>query len=139
MGIARSVAVVVVGVLMMNFIDQILGAVLLQAVAGGPITDQASYLAVFERPLVPAVVVATHGLAAVLSGYVMARLAGGHEVQHAAAAAGLAVIMFLAAPAAPNVMIPPMWVRIAMIAMTPPGMIAGAYVRGQARIIREQS
>ena len=62
MGIARSVAVVVVGVLMMNFIDQILGAVLLQAVAGGPITDQASYLAVFERPLVPAVVVATHDI-----------------------------------------------------------------------------
>ena len=51
----------------------------------------------------------------------------------------LAALFALAAPAAPNVMIPPMWVRVAMMAMTPPGMIAGAYVRGQARIIREQS
>ena len=139
MGIGRSIAVVVVGVLMMNFIDQILGAALLQAVAGGAITDQASYLAVFDRPLVPALVVVTHGLAALLSGYVMGKLAGGRELQHAAAAAGLAVIAFLAAPAAPNMMVPPMWVRMAMIAITPPGMLAGAYVRGQARIAREQS
>jgi hypothetical protein len=69
----------------------------------------------------------------------MGQLAGSHEVQHAAAAAGLAVLAFLAAPAAPNMMVPPIWVRVAMIAVTPPGMLAGAYVRGQARIVREQS
>ena len=139
MSIGRSIAVVVVGVLMMNFIDQILGSALLQAVAGGAITDQASYLAVFDRPLVPAVVVVTHGFAALLSGYVMGKLAGSHEIQHAAVAAGLAVVALLAAGTAPNMMVPPLWVRVAMIAVTPPGMLAGAYVRGQARIVKEQS
>lgn len=134
--VGRSIAVVIVGVLLMNFINQLLGAALLQAVAGGPITDLASYLAVFNRPFVPAVVIVTHGLAALLSGYVMGRLAGAHEVQHAAVAAGLAVIAFLAAPTGPDRMVPPMWVRVAMMAVTPPAMIAGAYVRGQARIIR---
>jgi hypothetical protein len=136
MGIGRSIPVVVVGVLMMNFIDRILGTALLQAVAGGPIRDQAAYLAVFDKPLVPAVVVVTHGLAALLSGYVMGKLAGTHEVQHAAVAAGLAVLASLAAPAAPNMLVPPTWVRVAMIAITPPGMLAGAYVRGQARVAR---
>ena len=135
-GIGRSIAVVVVALLMMNFIDQILGAALLQAVAGGPITDQASFLAVFDRPVVPALVVVTHGFAALLSGYVLGKLAGTHEVQHAAATAGLAILMFLAAQAAPNMMVPPLWVRVAMIAVTPPALIAGAYVRGQARLIR---
>ena len=134
--IGRSIAVVVAALLLMNFIDQILGAALLQAVAGAPITDQASYLAVFNRPFVPAAVVVTHGLAALLSGYVLGKLAGTHEVQHACATAGLAIIAFLAASTAPNMMVPPTWVRVAMIAITPPALIAGAYVRGQARIIR---
>jgi hypothetical protein len=35
-------------------------------------------------------------------------------------------------------MLPPMWVRLAMLAITPPALIGGAYVRGQARMIREE-
>jgi hypothetical protein len=134
--IGRSIAVVLVALLMMNFIDQLLGGILLQALAGAPITDQASFEKAFNRPVVAGLVVVTHAMSALLSGYVLAKLAGSHEVQHAAATAALATVAYLAASAAPNMMVPPMWVRVAMIAVTPPALMAGAYVRGQARIIR---
>lgn len=134
----RSVLVVLVALLMMNFIDQLLGGILLQAVAGAPITDQASFDAAFSRPVVAVLVVVTHAMSAILSGYVLAKLAGSHEVQHAVATAVLATVAFLAASAAPNLMVPPMWVRVAMMAVTPPALIAGAYIRGQARAIRAE-
>lgn len=134
----RSVLVVLVALLMMNFIDQLLGGILLQAVAGAPITDQASFDAAFDRPVVAGLVVVTHAMSALLSGYVLAKLAGSHEVQHAVATAVLATVAALAASAAPNMMVPPMWVRVAMMAVTPPALIAGAYVRGQARAVRAE-
>jgi len=42
------------------------------------------------------------------------------------------------ASATPTVMLPPMWVRLVMLLITPPALVAGAYVRGQARAIREE-
>ena len=136
--IGRSIAVVLVALLMMNFIDQLLGGILLQAMAGAPITDQASFDAAIGRPVVAGLVVVTHAMSALLSGYVLGKLAGSHEVQHAVATAALATVASLAAAAAPNMMVPPMWVRVAMMAVTPPALIAGAYVRGQARSIRAE-
>jgi hypothetical protein len=88
--------------------------------------------------MVLAVTLVTHGFAALLTGYVLAKMAGTREVHHAAAMAGLFTIAMIGASAAPNVMLPPVWVRMAMLAITPPALIAGAYIRGQARIIREE-
>src|SRR4029079_17657660 len=105
---------------------------------GVQIKDEAAYLAVRNRPIVLAVTLVTHGLASLLTGYVLAKLAGTGEVRHAAATAGLFTIAMIGAAAAPNVMLPPIWVRMVMLLITPPALIAGAYVRGQARMIREE-
>jgi hypothetical protein len=88
--------------------------------------------------MVLAIIVATHAVASLLTGYVLAKLAGTHEVQHAAATAAFATLLLIAASITPNVMVPPAWVRLAMAAITPAALIAGAYVRGQARLIREE-
>ena len=108
----------------------------MQALADAPVKDEASYLAIRNRPMVLTVILATHAIASLLTGYVLAKLAGTHEVQHAAATAALATLLLISASATPNVMVPPVWVRLAMAVITPPLLIAGAYVRGQARLIR---
>jgi hypothetical protein len=137
-GIARSILVVVAAVLLLGFIDQTLEQTMVQALANAPIKDEAAYLAIRNRPMVLAIIVATHAVASLLTGYVLAKLAGTHEVQHAAATAAFATLLLIAASITPNVMVPPAWVRLAMAAITPAALIAGAYVRGQARLIREE-
>ena len=134
--VARSIAVVVVALLLLGFIDQTLEQTLVQALAPAPLKDEASYVAIRNRPNVLAIIVATHAVASLLTGYVLARLAGSHEVQHAAATAAIATLLLVSASATPNVMVPPVWVRMAMAVITPAALIAGAYVRGQARVIR---
>ena len=138
-GIGRSVAVVVAGLLILGFIDQTLERTLVMVLAqGAEIKDEAAYLAIRNRTLVLVVTLVTHGFAALLTGYVLAKLAGKSEIQHAAATAGLFTVAMIGASTTPNVMLPPIWVRMVMLLITPPALIAGAYVRGQARIIREE-
>ena len=138
-GIGRSIAVVVAGLLLLGFIDQTLERTLVMVLAQGvEIKDEAAYLAIRNRPIVLAVTLVTHGLASLLTGYVLAKLAGAREVQHAAATAGLFTVAMIGASASPNVMLPPIWVRMVMLAITPPALVAGAYVRGQARMIKEE-
>jgi hypothetical protein len=136
MGIVRSIAVVLAGLLLLAFIDQTLERTLVMAMANAPIKDEASYVAVRNQTNVLVIIVATHAFAALLTGYVVAKLAGTLEVQHAAATAAFATLLLISASANPNVLVPPVWVRLAMALITPPALIAGAYVRGQARIIR---
>lgn len=138
-GIGRSIAIVVAGLLLLGFIDQTLERTLVMTLAQGvEIKDEAAYLAIRNRPMVLTVTLVTHGLASLLTGYVIGKLAGVREVQHAASTAALFTLAMIFASAAPNVMLPPIWVRMAMLVITPPAMIAGAYVRGQARIIKEE-
>ena len=138
-GIGRSIAVVVAGLLLLGFIDQTLERTLVMVLAQGvAIKDEAAYLAIRNRPIVLAITVVTHGFASLLTGYVIGKLVGMREVQHAASTAALFTLAVIFASAAPNVMLPPIWVRMAMLVITPPAMIAGAYVRGQARAIRQE-
>lgn len=134
----RSIVVVLAAMLLLGFIDQTLEQTLVMSLANAPVKDEASYIAVRNRPQVLTALLVTHAIAALLTGYVLARLAGSHEVQHAAATAGLVTLLLVAASVAPNVLVPPLWVRVAMAVITPPALIAGAYIRGQARVIRAE-
>ena len=135
--IARSIAIVVAALLLIGFIDQTLERTLVAALAPGVPTDAAGYLAVRNRPGVLAVTVVTHGLASLLTGYVLGRLAGTLEVQHAIATAVIATVAYALASVTPSVMLPPLWARACVLAITPPALIAGAYIRAQARAVRE--
>ena len=132
----RSVVVVLAAMLLLGFIDQTLERTLVMMLAQAPVQDEAAYLAIRNRPAVLVFTVVTHALASLLTGYVQARLAGSYEVQHAMVTAALAVMLVGFASLTPNIMLPPLWVRVAMVLVTPPALIAGAYVRGQARLIR---
>ena len=106
----RSIAVVLASLLLVAFIDQ---------------------------TLVLSIIIVTHAFATLLTGYVLARLAGSYEVQHAAVAGVFVMLLLIGASASPNVMVPPVWVRLTMAAVTLPAMITGAYIRGQARLLRD--
>ena len=136
--IARSIAVILVALLMIGFIDQTLERTLVAALAPSPVTNEASYLAVRNRPVVLTISLITHAFASVLTGYILGKLAGAKEVPHAIATAVVATLAYLVSFFTPNVLLPPVWVRAAMLAITPPALIAGAYVRAQARTIRAE-
>jgi hypothetical protein len=138
MTLARSAAAVLAGAMMLGFIDQTLERTLVSVVAGGLPADAAAYLAVRDRPLVLAVTLVTHGLAATLTGYIVARIAGGFEVRHAMATAVLLTVVYGIAFATDNVMLPPVWARAAIVVVTPPALLAGASIRAQARAIQAE-
>ncbi len=135
---ARSIGAIVASLLIVAFIDQTLERTLVMAMANAPIKDQQSYLAIRNQTSVLTIIIVTHAMAALLTGYVLARLAGSHEVQHAAVAAAFVTLLLIGASANPNVLVPPLWVRLTMAVVTLPAMITGAYIRGQARMIREE-
>ena len=118
--VLRSIAVIIAGLLLLAFIDQTLERTLVMAIAQAPITGVPEYLAIRDRTGVLAIIIVTHGLAALLTGYVIGRLSGTHEVHHAAITAALATLLLISASASPNVMVPPAWTRFAMAALTAP-------------------
>lgn len=136
--ILRSVGAVFAALLLIGLIDQTLERTLVAALAQGAVTDEASYLAVRNRAGVLMVTVVTHTLAALLTGYILGKFAGYEEVRHAVAASVFATATYAMAFITPNVMVPPVWVRVALMVVTPPALIAGAYVRGEARKIRAE-
>jgi hypothetical protein len=139
MSLARSAAAVLIGAILLGFIDQTLERVLVTALADTPPTDEASYLAVRNRPAVLVLTLITHALAATLAGYILAKIAGAWEVRHAMAAAALLIVAYVFAFMSDNVLLPPVWVRAVMLIVTPPALIAGASIRAQARSIQQEA
>jgi hypothetical protein len=139
MNLGRSTAAVLVGAILLRFVDQTLERVLVSAIAAAPPIDEASYLAVRNRPMVLAITLITHALAATLAGYILAKIAGAWEVRHATAAAAVLAVAYVFAFMSDNVLLPPVWVRVAMLIVTPPALIAGASIRAQARSIQQEA
>lgn len=135
----RSAAAVAAAVMLLNFMDATLGQVLVSALAETPPTDEASFLAVRNRPGVLAATVVIHALAALLVGYVLGKIAGRQEVRHAIIASAVVLILYAVAFAGDNPMLPPLWVRAGLLLVTPPALVAGAYVRGEARTVRDET
>jgi hypothetical protein len=124
--------------MLLNFMDATFAQILVSALGDGPPADAAAFLAVRNRPLVLALVVATHALAALLVGYILGRIAGAREVRHALAAAIVITVVYVVAFVGNNPMLPPVWVRVAMLVLTPPALVGGAHIRGEARAVHDE-
>jgi hypothetical protein len=130
----RSVVAVLAGMMLLNFIDLTLERIMVNAVADVVPADAAAYVAIRNQPLILAATLVTHALAATLVGYVVAKIAGAHEIRHAVAAAVAVTVTFAMAFASENPMLPPTWVRAVILIVTPPALLGGAAVRAQARM-----
>ena len=134
----RSAVAVVGGPLLLIFVASTLATVLLGVLSQGNVTDESAMLALQNRPVVLIMNVVTHALASTLAGYILAKVAGLYEVRHAMVAAGLLTVVHLFALSYDDPRLPPMWVRIVMLLITPPAMIAGAHIRAEARVIQAE-
>ena len=134
----RSVVAVVGGVLLLNFMSSTLQSTLVSVLAQGTPADEAAYLAVRNRPSVLAIALVTHVLAATLAGYIVAKIAAVHEVRHAIAAALLLAAGYASTFMTENALLPPAWVRIAMVVLTPLALVGGAHIRAEARVIQAE-
>ena len=129
----RSAAAVIGGVALISLIVEPLEFTLVNAVADQPIQDMAGYFAVRNRPGILAAKLVYNTLAAILGGYMTARIAQTEELKHGALAAAVqttALIWGFTAGEYASAM--PVWMRIAIVLVMGPAMMAGAWIRAQA-------
>jgi len=129
----RSIIAVLGGVALVNVLTQLLEAMLIAAAAGGPVADAAALFAVRNRPAVLGATLASDALVALLAGYTTAKIAGRRELLHAGAAA-VVVTAALARgfTVGEGAALTPVWMRVAVVALTGSAMIAGAAIRARA-------
>jgi hypothetical protein len=133
----RRLLAVLGATLLVGVIDEVLAQTLVRAVAAAPPLDLASYLAVLHQPPVLQGTLAAHVLVALMAGYVAAKTARVKELRHAAAAAALQTAAYAwAFTTGESAALPPVWMRFALLVVTPPAMLAGALVRARAQAIR---
>ncbi|MBI4266283.1 MAG: hypothetical protein HY657_18065 [Acidobacteria bacterium] len=133
MNLVRSLIAVIGGVALVSLVVEPLEFTLVNAVADASIEDMAGYFAVRNRPGILAAKLVYNSLAAVLGGYMAAKIAGTREMAHASAAALLqtaALIWgFTLSEYAPFT---PAWTRVALVVLTGPAMLAGGMIRAKA-------
>jgi hypothetical protein len=105
----RSIAAIVGGILLLRVLDLIL----------------------------PSIV--THTVASLLSGYVIGRIARAQEIRHAIAAAAVVTAAYVVGVRSDDPALPPMSIRIALLAITGPAIVLGAWIRARARRIQGES
>jgi hypothetical protein len=129
----RSILAVLAGVAIVNILTQLLEAMLIAAAAGGPVADTAALLEIRNRPPVLAAKFVSDALIALLAGYAAAKVAGHHERLHGGVAALVVTAALVAGfTTGEGAAVTPVWVRVALVAVTGPAMLAGAAVRARA-------
>jgi hypothetical protein len=129
----RSVVAVLGGILLISVVVEVLEFTLVSARAGGAITDIQGYFAVRNQPVMLAAKLVYNSLAAVLGGHMIAKVAGSHEMLHAAVGALVqTVTLAWGFTAGEYAAFTPGWMRVALVALTGPAMLAGASVRARA-------
>jgi hypothetical protein len=129
----KSVIAVLGGMVLVYFLGGILEGPLVGWLGSERPTTMEQLMAVRNEPAVLAGRIAVAGAVGLLAGYVVAKIAGGHELAHAAVSAALQAFMLLRAFAAdPPAAAAPMGMRMAMVAVTAGAMIAGAAIRARA-------
>jgi hypothetical protein len=129
----RSVIAVLGGIGLTSLASEALEFTLVNAAAGGTIADMAGYFAVRNQPAVLGAKLVYNPLAAVLGGYMTAKIAGGRELLHAGVAAlAQTAALIWGFTVGEYAELTPVWMRIALVLVTGPAMVAGASIRARA-------
>jgi hypothetical protein len=129
----RSIIAVLGGMGLFALVTETLESTLVSAAAGGSISDMAAYFAVRNRPVILAAKLLYNTLAAILAGYMTAKIAGRRELLHAAV---VAIVQTMALvwgfTAGEYASFTPVWMRVALVLTTGPAMMLGASIRARA-------
>ncbi len=136
----RSLIGVLGGIVIISFLAQLLELPLVNALAREPIADMNGYLAARNQPPIHVAQLVIAAVTGLLGGYMVAKIAGQYEIQHAAFAAALQTALLIrgfgneaAAAALPT------WVKVGLVAITVPAMLLGASVRARAATLSPSS
>jgi hypothetical protein len=130
----RSIIAVLGGVAVISLVVETLEFTLVTAVSGGSVTDISGYFAVRNRPTILTAKVAYHTLAALLGGYMTAKIAGTRELMHTGVAALIQTVALIwGFTAGEYASFTPAWTRIALVLLTGPAMMAGGMIRAKAQ------
>lgn len=130
----RGITAVLGALVVFSAITQLLEYTLVSAAGGDTVKDMASYLAVLSRtPLLAAKAVGTL-MAALLAGYMTAKIAQTHELMFGGIAAAAETCSLVYGLTMGEYVALPLWIRALLIVTTGPAMMAGAWVRMQARL-----
>jgi hypothetical protein len=129
----RSFIAVLGGVAVTSLVTETLEFTLVTAASGGTIADMAGYFQVRNRPAILAAKLVYNTVAGVLGGYLAAKVAGTRELLHGGAAAVLQTAALIwGFTAGEYAAFTPIWMRVALVLLTGPAMLAGASVRARA-------
>lgn len=134
----RSLVAVIAGVGVISVVVQLLEFTLVNAAAPTPISDMAAYFAILNQPLMLAAKLVYNTLAAILGGYITARIAGTSEVRHGMVAAAAQTAAYAwGFTLGKFASFTPVWMRLVLVLITGPAMIAGATIRARAVSLRK--
>ena len=130
----RSIIAVLGGIGLTSLLSEVLEFTLVNAAAGSRIASMADYFAVRDRPAIAAGRLASTGLAAVLGGYMCAKVASEREMLHATVAALVQTAALVwGFTTGEYAAYTPVWLRVALVLTTGPAMVGGAAIRRGAR------
>lgn len=130
----RSIIAVLGGIGLVSLIVEPLEFTLVNATTDAPIADMAGYFAVRNQPGILAAKVVYNSLAALLGGYMTAKIAGTHEMRHAGVAAlAQTAALIWGFTVGEYASYTPVWMRVVLVLVTGPAMLAGAKIRESAR------
>jgi hypothetical protein len=129
----RSIVAVLGGIGLFALVTETLEFTLVSAAAGGSISDMAAYFAVRNRPVILAAKLVYNTLAAILAGYMTAKIAGTRELLHAVVVAIVQTVALIwGFTAGEYASFTPIWMRVALVLTTGPAMMLGASIRARA-------
>jgi hypothetical protein len=133
----RVILAVLGALVLFSVLSQVLEFALVRAAGGDQITSMSSYLAVLSRPSLLAAKAVINVFVALLTGYLAGKIAGTREVTFAGIAAAAESCSLAYGFMAGEYVVLPLWIRILLLVTTGPAMLAGAWVRMQARLALE--
>jgi hypothetical protein len=130
----KAVVAVVAALAFFSLFSELLESSLVRATATVPLTDMASYFAMRNQPTVLAIKAGFNIVLALLAGYIAAKVAGIREMAFAGIAAALQTTAFAwGFTVGEFASQTPLWLRAFLLITTGPAMLAGAWIRMQAR------
>jgi len=120
-----------------ELLTQQLEYTLVNAIGGDLVKDADSYMAVLARPWILIVKAVFNVMLGVLAGYMTGKIAGSREMALAGIAGAAVTVTLALGLTTGQYAALPLWMRILLLVTTGPAMLAGAWIRMQARLALE--
>ena len=132
--LARGITAILGALVLFSALTQLLEYTLVSASGGDTVKDMVSYLAALNRPPILAAKAVGNVMVALLTGYLAGKIARTREMMFAGIAAAAETCSLVYGFTMGEYVALPVWIRGLLLLTTGPAMMAGAWIRMQARL-----